>query len=60
MPSPFSAGISVTSFETSLDPNEERLVRAIDWLTFYEATYTDAIVQTNAVMRVFLGTLLAR
>ena len=39
-----------------LEPNEEILIRSIDWLTVNEVTYADAIVQSNAVMRLLLST----
>ncbi|EPQ28030.1 uncharacterized protein PFL1_04357 [Pseudozyma flocculosa PF-1] len=46
----------VTQFDTQLEPNEEALIGCIDWLTFCEPTFADAILQSNALMRLFLST----
>ncbi|KAN0063900.1 Nucleoporin nup84 [Thecaphora frezii] len=46
----------LTQFDTQLEPNEDALIRCIDWLTFCEPTYADAILQSNALMRLFLST----
>lgn len=45
-----------SDWDASLTDAERRLIFAIDWLTFFEATYPDAIVQTNRLMRVFMVT----
>lgn len=45
-----------SDWDASLSVNERRLILAMDWLTFFEATYADAIVQTNRLMRVFMVT----
>lgn len=39
----------------ALSPAEERLIKAIDWLCIHESTHVDAIVQANALMRLFLN-----
>lgn len=52
---PSLSDFAITSFEAGLSLGEERLIRAIDWLTFYPATHFDALVQTNKLMRLFLS-----
>lgn len=46
----------IRAWNAGLSPDERRLILAIDWLTFFEATYADAICQTNALMRAFMAT----
>ncbi|PWN53061.1 nuclear pore protein 84/107 [Violaceomyces palustris] len=53
---PTDLPLSLTQFDTRLQPNEEILIKSVDWLTFCEPTYADAIVQSNALMRLFLAT----
>ncbi|SJX65396.1 nucleoporin [Sporisorium reilianum f. sp. reilianum] len=48
--------LDAVRFDVRLDGNEEALVRSIDWLTFDPATYADAIIQSNALTRLFLST----
>lgn len=36
-------------------PAETRLIKALDWLSFDEATHTDYLTQSNAVLRLFLA-----
>ena len=43
-----------SDWDASLTDTERRLIYAVDWLTFFEATYADAVVQTNRLMRVFM------
>jgi hypothetical protein len=45
----------VSSDPRKLSDPEQALINAIDWLTFHESTYRDAIVRINAVLRYFLG-----
>ncbi|KDN52246.1 nuclear pore protein 84/107 [Tilletiaria anomala UBC 951] len=45
----------ISSFELGLSPVEERLIKAVDWLGFDAATYEDYIVESNALMRLFLS-----
>lgn len=47
---------ATSDWDASLTANERRLIYAIDWLTFFEATFADAIVQSNRLMRVFMAT----
>lgn len=47
-------GGATSDWDASLSPNERRLILAVDWLTFFEATYADAILQANRLMRVFM------
>lgn len=42
-------------WDASLSPTEHRLVVAVDWLTFLEDTYADAIVRANELLRVFMA-----
>lgn len=37
-----------------LDPREAELVRSVEWLSFAETTYVDALQQANALVRFFL------
>ncbi|WFD26820.1 Nucleoporin nup84 [Malassezia nana] len=46
----------IRAWNASLSHDERRLILAIDWLTFFEATYADAIRQANALMRAFMET----
>lgn len=46
----------IRAWNAGLTPDERRLLLAIDWLTFFEATYVDAIGQTNTLMRAFMAT----
>ena len=46
----------IREWNAHLSVDERRLILSIDWLTFFDATYADAIVQTNTIMRVFLTT----
>lgn len=48
--------LDAVRFDVRLDGTEEALVRSIDWLTFDPATYADAIIQSNALTRLFLST----
>ncbi|KAL4400891.1 Nucleoporin nup84 [Malassezia pachydermatis] len=46
----------IQAWNALLRPNERRLILAVDWLTFFEATYADAIHQINTLARVFMST----
>ena len=46
----------IRAWNDALSADERRLVLAVDWLTFFDATYADAIVQTNRLMRAFMAT----
>lgn len=48
----------VVSRESSLSEMEWFLIRSIEWTTFQEETYRDALEQANAIFRYFLGPLL--
>ncbi|KAL5501221.1 NUP84 [Sanghuangporus vaninii] len=39
----------------TLSDTEWFLIRSIEWTTFYEQTYPDALEQANAIIRYFLG-----
>ena len=46
---------SVLSLESPLSEWEWYLIRSIEWTTFMEETYTEALEQANATFRYFLG-----
>lgn len=46
----------IREWNASLSFDERRLILSVDWLTFFDATYPDAVVQANAMMRVFMST----
>ncbi|THH10924.1 hypothetical protein EW145_g992 [Phellinidium pouzarii] len=46
---------TVTARETPLSDMEWFLIRSIEWTTFMEQTYRDALEQANAIFRYFLG-----
>lgn len=48
---------SVVTREMSLSDDEQMLIRSIEWTTFLEETYVDALEQANAIFRYFLGGL---
>ncbi|PWY97337.1 nucleoporin [Testicularia cyperi] len=52
----FDERADMAKFDTRLEINEEALIKAVDWLTFDPLTYADAIVQSNALTRLFLST----
>ena len=45
----------LAELSTSITDSEERLIRAIDWLSIHESTHRDAIAHVNALMRLFLN-----
>ena len=55
MVSSLSSGVPVTSFDAALETQEERLILALDWLTYSPTTHRDAILQSNVLMRLFLA-----
>lgn len=46
---------SVTIREAQLSDMEWYLIRSIEWTTFIEDTYREALEQANAILRYFLG-----
>lgn len=45
----------VVAHDVPLSDMEWFLVRSIEWTTFQEATYRDALEQANTIFRYFLG-----
>lgn len=43
-------------WNSALSLDERHIILAIDWLTFVEATFPEAVWQTNALIRVFMST----
>lgn len=46
--------------EPNLVDVEWFLIRSIEWTTFMEETYRDALIQANVIFRYFLGMFLIR
>lgn len=46
---------SALTRETPLSDLEWLLIRSIEWTTFMQATYPEALEQANAIFRYFLG-----
>lgn len=46
----------IREWNANLSMDERRLILSIDWLTFFDATFPHAILQTNTMMRVFMST----
>ena len=46
----------ISDWDASLSENERRLICSVDWLTFFEATYADALLHCNRLMRIFMVT----
>ncbi|PKI84884.1 Nup84p [Malassezia vespertilionis] len=45
-----------SEWDAALGADERRLVLSIDWLTFFDATFPDAVLQTNRLLRIFMVT----
>lgn len=52
----FDGRVDLVRFDAKLDANEEALINSIDWLTLDACTFADAVVQSNALTRLFLST----
>jgi nuclear pore complex protein Nup107 len=49
---------SIVTRESKLSNDEQMLIRSIEWTTFLEETYINALEQSNVIFRYFLGELL--
>lgn len=47
--------ISLFNSDARLNPRQLELIRSLEWLTFDQCTYTDALTQANALARYFLS-----
>lgn len=46
---------SLLDSDARLNPRQLELIRSLEWLTFDPSTYTDALMQANALARYFLS-----
>lgn len=52
---PPTADSSSLDVYARIEPSQRELIRSLEWLTFDPATYSQALEQSNALVRYFLG-----
>jgi nuclear pore complex protein Nup107 len=47
--------VAIDARDVGLEMRQEILLRSLEWITFDRLTYPEALVQSNALVRYFLG-----